>query len=267
MLVRTVSTGPGHHLAVTEWANPGRPPLILLHGIGSRGETWHSLAPALAEYYHLYAFDHRGHGDSGKPDNGYLLPNYAADLDAALAELRLDRPRILCHSLGALVAMAWAAANPGRADRIVLEDPPLRSEPNILEAFDGWMQLNALTVEQAAAWYAENEPGWSAEDCLRRARTITSTHPAVFSELRASTAVTLASGSVDRLDGMERIQSPVLILRGDPDAGSMTRPDDADRFASLLPTTTIHHIPGIGHSIHRDAPDPFLAASLPFLGD
>lgn len=265
----TVPASPGVEIAVTEWPSPGNPPLLILHGIGSCAETWANVAPALAERYHLYVLDHRGHGASSRPDTGYLLPDYAADLDALIANLGIDDANlnILGHSLGALITMTWGADNPGRARRIVLEDPPLRMVPEIMEAFDGWVQLNAMPPEQVAAWYAENEPGWSPDDYERRARWITSTHPNVYQELRADSISHMDAGPDLRLANVGNIQSPLLILRGDLDAGSMTRPDDAAAFATRLPTTAIHHIPGVGHSIHRDAPGPFTAATLAFLDD
>jgi pimeloyl-ACP methyl ester carboxylesterase len=144
-------------LAVTEWPTAG-PPLVLLHGIGSRAASWLPVAPMLGERFHLYAPDLRGHGESDKPDRGYGIPDYAADLAALLDTLGLERPLVLGHSLGSLVALEWAAGHPGRAARIALEDPPLRTEPGILDAFDGWQALNAMEPDEAAAHFRVNTP-------------------------------------------------------------------------------------------------------------
>jgi pimeloyl-ACP methyl ester carboxylesterase len=267
MPVRHVPASPGVTLAVDEHPNPGAPPLVLLHGIGSRGETWRDMAAPLNTRFHLYIVDHRGHGDSAKPDSGYLLDNYADDLAALIDNLGLASPAILGHSLGALVAMTWAARHPSRARRIVLEDPPLRSEPSVLELFDGWIQLNSLPVDQVAAWFKQENPTWSDADCLRRAEVITTAHPNVFHDLRAATETALASGETDRIPGLEGIETPFLLIRGDIDAGSMSHPADVARLLALLPHTRDHQIPGVGHSIHRDTPDPFLAATLAFLDE
>jgi len=173
-------------IAVTEFPNPGRPPVVLLHGIGSRGQTWWPVIDPLAARFHLYQLDLRGHGASGKPSAGYLMEHYAADLDAALDALGLqsNETRVMGHSLGGLVALYWASEHPSRAAALVVEDPSLQVPPNVVEAFDGWQQLAALTPAQAAAWYQQEHPDWSDEDCLRRAKTITSTAPGVFAELR-----------------------------------------------------------------------------------
>ena len=176
---RTIDAN-GVPIALTEFPNPGAPPVLLLHGIGSRGSSWWPVIDPLAAQFHLYQLDLRGHGASGKPERGYVVEDYAADLDAVLDALDLDAPRLLGHSLGALVTLYWASKNPTRAAALVLEDPPLRTPPDILQAFAGWQQLAAMTPAQAAAWYRQEFSDWSEEDCLRRAETITSVAPGVF---------------------------------------------------------------------------------------
>lgn len=261
---RTISAN-GVEVVVAEYPLPGRPALVLLHGIGSRGESWWPVADALAEQFHLYQVDLRGHGASAKPESGYQMATLVADLDAVLDALGLDRPLVMGHSLGALITLLWASEHPGKAAAIVLEDPPLRILPEILEAFDGWQQLAALTPEQAAAWYQQEYPDWSLEDCLRRAETITSTAPGVFADLRAESADALANGTTDRLPSLATISSPALLLRGNLEMGGLTLPDDADRFLEIVPSSTAVYIAEAGHGLHRDAIDPFLAAVLPFL--
>ena len=266
---RLVETG-RQPIAVTEAAAAGAPPLVLVHGIGSRAESWWPVLGPLAERFHVYAVDLRGHGGSGKPGAGYLLDDYAADLGALLDALGLERPFVLGHSLGAMTTMLWAVQQPGRAARIVLEDPPLRTEPAILDAFDGWMQLNAAPPEAVAAWYQSEHPDWSWEECRRRAESITSTHPAVFAELRAASEEALAQpgpGRDPRLDALAAIDAPTLLVRGDPDLGSMVGPDDVAEIAAAAPQVVVRRIPGTGHSIHREQPEAFVREVVGFLGD
>jgi pimeloyl-ACP methyl ester carboxylesterase len=261
---RTIPSG-DVEIAVTEFPNPGRPPVVLLHGVGSRGQSWWPVIDPLAARFHLYQLDLRGHGASGKPSAGYQMAHYAADLDAALAVLDLAEPRIIGHSLGALVALFWASEHPSRAAALVVEDPSLRVPPDIVEAFDGWQQLAALTPAQAAAWYRQEYPDWSDADCLRRAETITSTAPGVFAELRAEAQEALAGGTTDRMHILSGVQSPTLLLYGSVELGSMVAPADAERFVQIMPRGRALQIPGAGHSLHREASDAFLEAAIPFL--
>lgn len=255
----------GVELAVSRWGDPDAPPVLFLHGIGSRAESWLPVVDALGAHFRAIAIDLRGHGCSAKPDAGYLLPDYAADLDAVLDALDLERPSVVGHSLGALVALTWAAGNPARLARVVAEDPPLRTAPEILHAFDGWQRLNAAPVADVAAWYASEYPGWTPEECLRRAEAICSVHPAVFAELRAEAEQNLAAGRVERLDTLGGIAAPVLVLRGDEALGSMTRADDAARLLDVVPDSRVVDVPDAGHNLHREQPERFLDAVVPFL--
>ena len=261
---RTIAAG-GAEIALTEFPNPGRPPVVLLHGLGSRGQSWWPVIDPLAERFHLYQLDLRGHGASGKPASGYRIEDYAADLDTMIDTLALEAPRIVGHSLGALVALYWASQRPTRAAALVVEDPSLRTPPNILEAFDGWQQLAALTPAEATAWYRQQFPDWSVEDCQRRAETITSTAPGVFAELRAEAREALANGTTDRTHILAGVQSPTLLVHGNPELGSMVASDDAERFVQIMPHGRKIAIHEAGHSLHRDATGAFLAAVIPFL--
>ena len=263
---RTIASG-GVNIALVEFPNPGRPPVVLLHGLGSRGQSWWPVIDALVERFHLYQVDLRGHGASGKPAIGYRVEDYAADLDAVIDVLALegDAPRVVGHSLGALVTLYWASQRPAKAAALVVEDPSLRTPPDILEAFDGWQQLAALTPVEAAAWYRQQYPDWSDEDCLRRAETITSTAPGVFAELRAEAREALANGTADRTHILAAVQSPALLLHGSSELGSMVAPEDAQRFIQIMPRGRAMSIPDAGHSLHRDATGAFLAAVMPFL--
>lgn len=265
MQERTIRAN-GLDLAAVEWGD-GSAPLVLLHGIGSRGVSWLPVADALARRHHVIALDLRGHGGSAKPAAGYLLDDYAADVQAVLDALALERPFVLGHSLGALAVLTWAARFPGRAAKIVVEDPPLRTEPEVLQLFDGWQHLNAAPVAQVVAWFAEQHPEWSPEERQRRAESITMAHPAVFAELRADAERNLASGQLDRLDTLSTIDAPLLALRGDVALGSMTRPDDLTRLAAIAPDARATHIPGAGHSLHREQPAQFLDAVTAFFDE
>jgi len=254
----------GVTLAVTEYqpATEGAPAVVLVHGIGSRGVSWYPIIDDLAAHFRVVSFDLRGHGDSSKPDGGYLLPDYAADLAGLVDALEIERPRIIGHSLGGLTTLRWAADHPSRAAALVLEDTALSGGPSLRPVFDGWLALSRMTVDHAAAWYASEYPGWTPEDCLRRAQSITSVHPRVFEELRDEST---SPDRPPRLAGVERITSPTLLVHGDVAVGSMVQPEDARRLRELVPSLRLTRVPGAGHNVHRDARGAFLEAAVPFL--
>lgn len=261
----TVPTN-GINLSVNDYQapTPDAPALILIHGIGSRYVSWYPVIDQLAASFHVFAYDHRGHGVSDHPERGYLLPDYAADLAGLIDSLNLQDPRILGHSLGGLTALHWAAAHPSTAAAIALEDVALSGGPHLRPAFDGWIALSQLSVPEAAAWYAKEYPHWTPAECRRRAESITSVHPNVFVEMRDESTT---SARPPRLLGIEDIRSPMLLVYGDPAAGSMVLPEDATRLSQLMPTLRLAHIPNVGHAIHRDATDAFLDAVTSFFAE
>jgi pimeloyl-ACP methyl ester carboxylesterase len=259
--VRRVDVG---ELALNVTTYPGDGPTVfLLHGVGSREMTWWPVIDRLTPHFELVIPDWRGHGASDKPASGYGVDDYARDLKGLFAACDAGRPKIVGHSLGGMVALRWASRQPARAERIVLEDAPLRNVNGTAgqELFAGWIALASGTIEEAAATYAASNPSWTREECLRRAESITLTALPVFAEMRDRNLGIAA----DRVAESAGIASPVLLVHGDVEAGGMVFQEDADRFAVTLPNATAVRIPGGPHSLHRDRPDEFLAAIIPFL--
>jgi N-formylmaleamate deformylase len=261
-VIRRIVTN-GIELSVAEYGKSG-PPLVLLHGIGSRYVSWWPVIGALADHFSLIIPDLRGHGDSGKPGTGYLFDDYADDLERLLDVYGIDHPYIIGHSLGALTALTWACSYPAKADRIVLEDPPATNGRGDTEMLQGWLALSSGTVEEAMAIYEERFPEWTEEERYRRAISITSTAPGVFQDL---IDLIDAGGYSDLIDQSRRISSPVLIIHGEIEYGSSTPPDVIAQFKAANTNIEAVVIPGGGHSLHRDNIDAFLAAALPFLLD
>jgi pimeloyl-ACP methyl ester carboxylesterase len=250
-----------HQIALRRWAGNG-PPLLLIHGIGSSGASWESLVPALAAAFTPIAIDLRGHGDSSRPESGYLYDDYVADLDHVLAALAIERPLIVGHSLGGIVTLWWAARHQAQAAALVIVDSPLRSGRDFMPAFDRWLARNAMPPEELAALYRQEHPDWTAEQALRRATVMTGTARAVFSELRADS---IAHDGVDRIAELEGVTSSILFIHGDPAAGSQVHPADLAALRARLPNVSVAGIPGAGHALHREQPAAFLETAVPFL--
>jgi pimeloyl-ACP methyl ester carboxylesterase len=101
-------------------------PVLLLHGLASNARIWERLAPALADAgLAPVAIDLRGHGLSDKPEAGYELATFSADLRAAVRDLDLRAPIVIGHSWGAGLALHLAASGLGEGNTpaaIVLVD-------------------------------------------------------------------------------------------------------------------------------------------------
>ena len=97
--------------------------LLITHGFSDNGLFWSRFARAMENDYDVVLYDRRGHGFSDAPDSGYTYHDYAEDMAGLIAALGLDRPHILGHSGGAVVAAILAATKPDLPASLVLEDP------------------------------------------------------------------------------------------------------------------------------------------------
>lgn len=96
------------------------PALLLIHGIGSRHETWLPIVERLAKHYTVIAPDLLGHGRSAKPRADYSIGGYANAMRDLLAVLGIERVTVVGHSLGGGIAMQFAYQYPQLTQRIVL---------------------------------------------------------------------------------------------------------------------------------------------------
>ncbi|MGZ6144078.1 MAG: alpha/beta fold hydrolase [Myxococcales bacterium] len=84
------------------------PPLVLLHGIGSRRGVWDPVAAALAREHRVVALDLPGFGESPPEDFEPTPAGFAARLEPWFAEQGLGRPHVAGNSMGGGIALELA---------------------------------------------------------------------------------------------------------------------------------------------------------------
>ena len=249
-------------ISVTEYGDPKRPTVILLHGIGNRSEAWMPIIPALAGSFRILAMDLRGHGRSGHPVTGYRHADYASDLQAVIEDYGLANPLVVGHSLGGIVALEWAAGHPDVAAAIVAEEAPLSIGPGAEAIFATWISMNQMPFEALLARFRADMPNRSEHQLRRRAEAMAGTAPAVFHEELVAARGSSIGNETERL---AVVSSPILLIHGDVETGGMVPPDDARRFAETVPSGRTARIARGTHWLHRDRPDDFLRLAIPFL--
>src|SRR4030095_5174609 len=103
--------------------NPDAPPLVMFHGNGTflQDFTISGLVDEAAHKFRVICFDRPGFGHSSRPRTIIWGPERQAELFcAALTRLGIERPLVLGHSWGTLVALAMAARNSERVKGLVL---------------------------------------------------------------------------------------------------------------------------------------------------
>ena len=243
-------------------------PLVLAHGFSDDGLCWTSVARALENSYDVVMVDARGHGRSGAPAHGYGPLEQADDLAGVITALKLSRPIVLGHSMGAMTVLALAGRHPELPRAILLEDPPP------WWATDYPPPFNKEWREESKAWIAGFRrhsrkdiidaqrlaaPNWPEEDLA----------PWVDSKTRLSLSFFHQDvpPEVDWPPLVRRIPCPVLLLTADPEKGAIVTDAQAAGLRAMVPHLSIAHIAGAGHSIHRDQSGRFLEAVRAFLDE
>ena len=111
---RSFRTSDGVELSYLEGGSG--PPLILLPGWSQTAAMYGQSFAALTAVARVIALDHRGHGESAKPEHGYRIQCLSKDLFELIRALDLEAPDVVGHSMGATVIWSylslWGAERP-----------------------------------------------------------------------------------------------------------------------------------------------------------
>ena len=113
--------GDGVSINLAVWEGHGKS-ILCLHGITANCRSWDMVASSLAPDFNVMAMDLRGRGLSDKPDTGYSLEFHSQDIIALLDDLSLNQVVLMGHSLGAFIALGFAAEHPDKVDKLILVD-------------------------------------------------------------------------------------------------------------------------------------------------
>lgn len=106
-------------------AKPNGRTAVLLHGKNFCAGTWETTIRALTGAgYRVIAPDQVGFCKSSKPERyQYGLHTLAANTHDLLARLKVEKPVIVGHSMGGMLAMRYALQYPADVSRLVLVNP------------------------------------------------------------------------------------------------------------------------------------------------
>lgn len=257
----------GLRIRTAAWPSDGYP-AVFVHGLSSGWQSWLPPLTYLWPTLSVMAVDLRGHGDSDKPETGYTLTNYAADVWEAMGKMRLKRPPVLIgHSLGGAIVRRIAAEHAGELAAVVVEDSNLWGEeqatPDQRRAHgEEWLRNVRRPLPELIQMEMDRNPNYSYREAMERATRVQSTADGVF--LGAPEGVGLAAGETYD-DLLPRVTCPFLLVRGMPELGGAVPETAAARHKDLIPDATVVTVPNVGHSVHGQQTEAFSAAVLTFL--
>lgn len=117
---RFATTRDGVRIYFEEEGEAGKPPILIVPGLGGLEETYNHVAERMKDRYRIIKIDGRGLGLSDKPEGMYSIDMLTLDVLAVLDLLGIDKINILGHSLGGFVAQQFYNNTPERVSSIIL---------------------------------------------------------------------------------------------------------------------------------------------------
>ena len=265
----TVLRGMRFHF--TEWGDVAAPPVVLLHGGNQSSHSWDLVSLHLADRYHVYALDQRGHGDTEwSRELDYSMDAMVSDVRAFVAAAGIERPIVFGHSMGGRVALSTALAAPDLARAMVIVDvgPELSAEGTKVVAdfvvhnieFDDLNVFLDNVVRYDRFRSREHVARTVKYNLLVRAD---GKYVSKVDHRRMTGTAAGGALSTLTLEDVGAITSPLLLVRGGE--SDVLLADAAERFVEALPNGRMVTVPKVGHNVHGGNTAGFLQAVGPFL--
>ena len=257
----------GLRLHVVDHEGDGAP-IVFLHGGTAHARWWDFVVRALGPGVRAFALDLRGHGDSGwAADGAYRVRDHVDDLAFVVAELGLERPVVVGHSLGSFVALDFAVEHPRAASGLVVVD----GRASFGASGTRYLRLLGMFGD---ARYA------SVEEAVERFQPLpkeTIAPPEVLAHvvrhgIRESTGVWTTKFDRTSLAGLDvfdlrarlgDIECPVLVVRGE--RSTVLSRESAARITAACRDGRLVELAGCHHHVLVDRPDALAAEIRAFV--
>ena len=210
-------------------------PLVLLHGNGESSAYFKGQIDVFAEWYHVYAVDTRGHGQTPRGDMPFTIRQFADDLLGFMDEQQIGRAHLLGFSDGGNIAMIFAMKYPDRVGRLILDGANL--DPGGVKRS---VQIPIEIGFRIARWSAKRSDKAKAS---------------------AEMLGLMVNDPNVRPEELKAIQAKTLVMAGTKD---MIREEHTRLIAAGIPDSRLVFIRG-GHFIAGREPEAFNRAVLDFL--
>ena len=221
------------------------PVVVLVHGLGGRGDDWRDLAPYLVKAgFRVYMPDLPGYGLSARPAGfSYSVHDEAEIVVAFMDVLGLKQVDLGGWSMGGAIAQHVAFRHPERVRRLILFDSAgIKEAPKwdvrLFTPVDSEQlaQLDALLMP-----VPPDVPGFIASDIVRLSKKN------AWVVHRALDSMMTGQDATDAL--LPQLRMPVLVVWGGADV--ITPLSQGETMHHLVPQSQLDVIPGCGHLAPR----------------
>jgi non-heme chloroperoxidase len=248
----TISLSTGLRLRYAEQGDREGEAIVFLHAYVDSWYWFSRVLPLLSYEYHALAPDQRGHGESDKPVCCYTTDDFAADVDAFMDAVGVEKATLVGHSSGGLIAQRVALSYPRRVGRLVLIGAPITLVHNAaVAAFaEEMLALEDPIPQEFVREFVEGTihhpvPGWflagAVSECLKVPARVWRDY---------FEGVLLTADDTARLG---EIRAPTLILWGEED--SLLPHEEQEQRSVTIPDATLKVYPDTGHAVAGERPE------------
>ncbi len=232
---------------------------VFVHGWTGSGRDWLTTMKALPPGYIAYAPDLRGVGRSARPEDGYTIEQYTADVFALIESLDLRSIDLIGHSMGGAIALRLALDHPERLRSLTLVCPVPADGlpaggPDSQERRRTARTDRAAALTMAGAFYARAVPPAAIEEGADAIMDASEGH--YWRSLNAIESLQLGRR-------LPQLTVPTMLMAGDSDA--VVPIDLALAMWEAIPNCALRIFADVGHSPALEAPEEYLPALLAFL--
>jgi len=232
------------------------PELLFVHGWCCDCTAFQPQFDHFLQTSSVTALDLRGCGRSDRPAGGYTIPDFADDLSQFCAQVGIDKPVVVGHSLGGMIGVELAARHPSVPGALVLVDPgPIDPLPATVQFFSDFAaQLTGPGGEDVRRLYVqdmgardEQLAGWIVDVMCAAPLAIAAEVIRGINEWKGAEALALCT-------------VPTLLLRAE-----LQENTDALRLRAIKPDLEVGITVGAGHFQQLEVPEQVNAMIERFL--
>jgi len=229
---------------------PMLPTILLLHGALNTSAQFAALSQKLNPYFDVHTLDFSGHGQvafDGELDMKVLV----RDISQYLEQIEAGMCHIFGYSMGGYAALSFARSKPEKLGKIITLGTKWDWNPTT-SAKEVAMLDPEVMVEKVPSYVAKLQAMFGEKNWINVVRNT------------AALMLDLGHGGGLKEEGFKKIETEVLILRGDED--KMVTAESSKEVVAWLQKGTYKEIAGAPHPLERVDVDVLVGEIVKFCG-
>ena len=254
--LKTVDIGQGRVISYRE-AGTGVP-VVILHGLGGRSESWVPQYEALSDKYRVIGWDAPGYNESSEmPEQEPMIQDYGRIAKCFVDAMALDRFHLVGHSVGTCISAYLHKAHPEQLISLTLAEAVIGNGSDTKESQDAAIAARKKDFEdlgpvEVAKKKTPNSLSSNADLAAIQAAIAFASKVKVDGHLKLAAALIRCN----IFDFITPLACPAMIIAGSDDRSAP--PEFVKKIAESYPGINHQIIDGIGHQIAFEKPEKFI---------